>query len=324
MIRKRKGRRFPKTPEVYLCKSDKKLIEKYIESRNSDSIKRHHLQHLNYFNNFIMQNYPGVKSIFEVSPEQFRDFFIHLEKKTNPSLKIRTKLKYRTSLKSFFNYVLTPKIARNEAIKYNYSIIFSNSYFQFTDIQNKMPENKMSKQDVLKILKFFFARNFRDYIAFAILAFTGMRPIGLLNIKVQNIDLKNRMIKTIGKRTKTNRTGEVRYFFPEFFRNDLEAFILERQESEDLFNITSQNLRRQLKKYPYNDYHLHQFRETLNVERLKMGLIDPDLRKMLLNQHVSDVNVKHYVDSLKDPEYPEDLRELYDKFFPYPEARFIK
>jgi integrase len=295
---------------------DQLYLDGYVQSKKSDSTQRKVRQNLYFFYNFIIDSYPSIKSILEVDPLMFRAFFTHLE---NQSLQKVGKNKYRQNLKAYIYWIISPDLALGIIPKINYELVFSQKFHKFTQTTPAKDDIVLSREDIFNCLKFFQGRNFRDYIMFSLLAFTGMRVGGLVSILIDDIDLHERRLKSQEKPTEDN-LGLNEYFFPKSFIWDLEAYIMEIKakypNQTQLFPITEKAVRIQLRNWN-NLAHPHLFRDAINTRRFEMGLMDDALRGILLNQSPNgkSINSRHYLK--KYLKSWEARRELYDQYFPY-------
>lgn len=292
-------------------KTDIKEARDYLAQFQAPSTERKERNKLTEF--YVWCNERGYKyhTILDIEARIFKEYFRHID---TLDIQITAKARYIIPLKKFIDHLIIPQIIEEEAkITRNYNLIFSRRFHKFKMGGKTRNNPVLNKEDVLECIQFFRDRNFRDYILFSLIAYTGMRTIGVINLQVKNIDFGDRILKTQEKRTKVSK-GDNAYIIPQKFVIPLKSFIIERdlQLEDHVFDISSKNIRKQLKKWR-PQAHPHQFRDTLNTLWFEMKL-EKDLRMILLNQNPG-MNVLHYV-----KKYQKDLharRDLYDQYFPY-------
>jgi integrase len=305
---------------VFIMKPKKRLnffkenleeAREYIKQFDAPSTERKERNKLSYFFQWCHKHHPAINNILDVDAKIFREFFQHIDAK---DIQVRAKTRYLSAIKKFINHLILPILVENESqITRNYSLIFSKRFYTFKMGGETRNAPVLTRDDVLDCLRFFRDRNYRDYLLFSILAYTGMRVVGAVHIQVKNISFTQRAIKTQEKRTKRSAGVNI-YIFPKKLRIPIKSYIAEfHLDAQDpLFAISTKNIRKQLKKWRHRA-HPHQFRDTLNTLFFEGGL-EESLRMVLLNQNPG-MNVKHYV-----KKYLRDLsarRELYDRYFPY-------
>ncbi|UYP43909.1 hypothetical protein NEF87_000194 [Candidatus Lokiarchaeum ossiferum] len=311
------GKVFPKTPHVVLPK-DQVKFEEFIVSKRSPATKKNISQNCYYGFKYFQENFPEVNSVLEITPDQFKTFFKHLESRI---LRDKVKIKYRMNLSAFIKYLLGESRAYKKQVDYDYSYIFSNDFFKFTDTAGKVERDALSFQDIFEIEDFYQNRSMRDYVLVSMLAYSGCRVGGLCAIKIKNIDMKNRTFQTQEKPTEGS-TGWNRYFFPRKFKVHLESYLVQLQfenpDQEFLFPIETKTVRKILSDYPKRHVNPHLFRDAINSHWVENGLLDTGIRSILLNQTPSGVNAQRYLKryTQNDKSGKERLK-LYDQFFPY-------
>lgn len=302
-----------KKHEDAIFEKDRSEFQTFMESQHNAATRRRKIQQIAYFYEWLKIKNHEIKSILDVDPLIFRDYFQYIEKSVDAQFSIKSK--YRSVLKQFILWIMVPKLARGEKSRFDYSIVFAPNYVELTDSGFTRTVEPLSKNDILDCINFFRTRNERDYIVVCLLAYTGMRIGGLVNIEIKNIDFTTRCINTKEKRTKAN-TGDNRYAFPKFFAESLKAYVFQYQLMRPneiyLFPVTTKNLRQQLKKWR-KEIHPHLFRDALNSRWADLGM-DEGLRSIILNQKPTGVNAQHYLKELKS--WNKRL-EYYDRFFPY-------
>lgn len=190
---------------------------------------------------------------------------------------------------------------------------------------NKKVKDLIEKSDLERLLLHFKFRNTKHYLIFRLFAETGMRKSELRNVKINDLDLEKRTIKSFGK------TEDVVYYFTKDLAKFLKQFISGRKKVDVNSNILF--LTKYFKKYSDRSFNLllkeacnnlgieshitcHTFRWTINTYRKLMGCSGED-RKILLNHHVQGVNVQNYL--ILD--YATYI-SMYDQYNPYTELKY--
>ena len=308
---------FPKTPRVVLADDHAKFHE-YIDSKKSPATQKNVSQNLHYGFNFIHTHYPKINSVLQITPEQLKDYFIHIEARP---LRKTVKRKYRTNLKAFINYLLGDLRAYNKKLPFNYDYVFSDEFHKFKDSSGKIERDAVSVTEIYEILAFYENRSMRDFVLIGILAYSGCRVGGLCALKITDIDLENRTFETQEKPT-SGSTGWNRYFYPKKFQVHLESYLIELKmchpTRELLFPIKPKSVRQILSNYPNRHVNPHLFRDAINTHWVENGLLDAGIRASLLNQKPSGINAGHYLKTYtQNDKSGKNRLELYDKYFPY-------
>lgn len=212
-------------------KSNKWLINKFIENLNSIKTKQTYFYALNQFLKFI--NYKNLQLITKLDLE---NYFNYLNNSNN--FKKNTKrLKY-AGVVSFYQYFFhLQDIDKNNSL---------NLYFIENPISNIKRNWKNDKEikkveiltnnEIKKILIELKKINYRYYLIFYILADTSMRVNGLSNVEIQNINFNRRTIKTFDK-------GKNRiYMFGEKIKRELQFYINNIRPNINCINKNSEYL----------------------------------------------------------------------------------
>jgi integrase len=292
---------------------DRPYYEQYIQTKQSVFTKIHITRGLTDFYDFIIDHYPRVNSILKVTPQQFRAYFEYLDHR---ALQKDIKTKTRQNLKAFIFWIISPDLIRGKLPKYRDELIFMNNFYRFRESGTTHETVLLSKEDILECIRFFQDRNFRVYLMVKILAYTGMRIGGMINIRIDQIDLEQRKITTQEKPT-TTHNGINEYCIALPLMADLQSYLLEVQlknpGQEFLFPMSTTSVRNRIHKWKKKQVHPHAFRDALNTRWAELGL-EMALRDVLMNHEASAINSKHY---LKKYRNWEEKLTLYDQYFPY-------
>ncbi|WP_371804529.1 tyrosine-type recombinase/integrase [Candidatus Lokiarchaeum ossiferum] len=311
------GKVHKRTPRVVLT-NDRKRFGEYIVSKKSKETKKNVSQNLHYAFNFYQENYPNFKSVLEITPDQFKAYFQHLEARI---LRDKVKGKYRLNLGAFIKDMLGETRAYNEKSRYNYDYIFSNDFFKFTDTAGEVERDALSLHEIFEILTYYENRSIRDFVLVSLLAYSGGRVGGLCALKINDIDLTNRTFQTQEKPTQGS-TGWNRYFFPRKFKVHLESYLVQLQfenpDQELLFPIETKTVRKILSDYSKRHVNPHLFRDAINTYWMENGFGSDGLRSIMLNQKPTGVNAERYFRKyVKNDKSGKARLKLYDQYFPY-------
>ena len=297
--------------------NNQEIIEEYIEfyahSKQSQAMRK---SSLNYF--FGKKNYNFEGNIFDITTKDLRNYFTWLKNKEG--INLTTKKGQLSILSSFLNYLMEDPendflvVIPSKRVNWNGTSLK-------TDRSNK--DVYATKEELRKILEYFKLRKINRYLIFKLFVFTGMRKGELLNLRIDEIDIKERVIHLyLGK------TGEKYYILPneKEFLTILQMYIDGRKNreceydhlflspqdkpySQRAFNLTLSKVRKELEIE--NTITCHTFRRSLNDFRKKIGCPLED-RELLIGHKTSNVNINGYTKT--------DIinqREAYDTWNPY-------
>ncbi|MFX1273493.1 MAG: tyrosine-type recombinase/integrase [Promethearchaeota archaeon] len=168
-----------------------------------------------------------------------------------------------------------------------------------------------SEQDLTEILSLAKNKEDRDYMLFLLLICTGMRLEECLTIKIENVDLKQCIVKTT-----FNDINLVDYFFPSTLEPLLTSYIEGiNQKSPWIFperdfksHLTSKSIIKYVKK-EYNAKYakFERFRNTLIAGFKTREWLDHEIINAFF--HYKDVSINAY--------NLDKLRYYYDRAFPF-------
>jgi len=291
--------------------SNEELITEYIGFyKHSPQSQANRKSSLKYFFSCDHYNYSGHVS--KITTKLLKNYFIWL--KNLPGISIATKKNKWTILISFLNSVM------EDYEDFLIKIPSKSINWKGTLGNGKIIKEILTEEEIEKILDYFKRYNFKHYIIFRLLLETGMRKGELISIKVQDIDIEKRYVKTHGK------TEESVYYFSKklgkylkqylnsrlTLKIDTDALFLNKfrnQYSNRVFNMLLKNACEKVNIS--KNITCHTFRRTINTYRKKMGCSNED-RKILINHKVSDVNIESYI-VLDREEY----LKIFDDFNPY-------
>lgn len=158
------------------------------------------------------------------------------------------------------------------------------------------------------------------YIAFLILKYTGMRPSELVSIRIENININDRVIAS-GTEKDHAKSGNVTYFVPARIASEIKSYMLA-IDGEWLFPsartltgyISDSNITyaaRIISKKTGIAFTAYSFRHTIISRRRLIG-VSVDDNHVLMNHAPQDIEGKHYESySIRE------RRDLYDRCNPY-------
>jgi len=288
---------------------------------------------------FYLQEKFKVK-ILKAKPSHLLHYFREvIDKKTTlkkgkkVNISKATKIKYRETFNSYYGYVKDYKEMEDDHRFKNPvppSKIWDFSGTTLTLYDLEFDYQSLTLDIIKRILHhiYFTVESERIFIFVSLIIYSGARVSEVAHIKLANLDLKNRWFITKVKSLKSQKRDGF-YFFPEFFREELDIhikkLILEYENPIYLFQngasyLNPKSIQRHLRKVKkalgLTCYiNPHAYRDFLNTKRADMGLQKP-YKEFLLNQTVGGVNASSYMKKYKNRLV---LRDLYDKYNPFPE-----
>jgi len=142
------------------------------------------------FENFIKEEF-NQDSLQDVNYAQIRNWIVLLVKLNMTNRSVNRKI---SSIKAYYKFLLTTghiektPLAIHKALKIKKSIQVPFSQEEVSDVLKAIEPKDFETSRDLAIIMMFYA--------------TGMRRAELIGIKLQDIDLQNKMVKVLGKRNK--------------------------------------------------------------------------------------------------------------------------
>ncbi|MEX2719634.1 MAG: tyrosine-type recombinase/integrase [Candidatus Sigynarchaeota archaeon] len=279
----------------------------------------------------------GLKPITEITLEDIEIYFDFLRSK-----KIRDSTRYNYSMwiKTWYNVIKKILFLRGITIPNFFDYIENpfapsrknkSAFLKIDLTMDARAETKALTDDqVSKILREAKIRSRPLYILLLILKYTGMRISEAITIRIENINLKERVIAS-GVVKNHRKTGTVYFFVPQHVAHELRSYMMElNQECEWLFPSRFQNYQYHYSKaqaeywlrqmWPIVGFRFtsHQFRHTIIFKRLK-NHCPPHINEILQNHAIPGTQAKFYRErnlTLRD------RRDLYDKWNPWDSSMF--
>lgn len=254
----------------------------------------------------------GIKPVLSVGYEELQRYFLML--RDDASITLRTKELYWGTVRGFMEYVAESRDIHVNIPKRTVKFVkFGNKPGPASKARVMSRDEVVAFRDRVKLV----AR--REYIWVYLLADCGMRVSELATIRIENVDVGERYLVT-GMVEGARKTGEAGYFFSPECARELARYMMLVPEGDWLFPSPCKQGRPVLGE-TIEDFIVrtrddpsittHTFRKSLNTLRAGMGC-DLEIRKILLNHKVNDVNVTNYTMRTR-----KEKRDLYDKFYPY-------
>jgi len=183
------------------CESIKKFSENTILAYQKD---------LQFFENYLKENQMNFKRITK------EEIWEYLKKLDELNYKNTTIARHITAIRSFYDY-----LKREDVIETNIFKTIKNP-----KLKKGLP-NSLNHEEIATLLTFDLenAWDYQKRLIFELLYATGLRVSELSNIKVKDIEEKEKSIRVIGKGKKTRIV-----FYGEYAEQALKEFLLVRQE----------------------------------------------------------------------------------------------
>jgi integrase/recombinase XerC len=169
---------------------------------------------LERFASFCRQNF-DLDSIDKVSYSEIRSWIVDLVSQKNSNSSINRKI---STLQSYYKFLLKTKtITKNPLLKHK------------PLKKEKKLQVPFSEREISQVIESFKGLDdfisLRDKLIIELFYATGMRRSELINLKIKDVDIANRLVKVLGKRNKER-------FIPllEFVIKSLEAYLVKRRE----------------------------------------------------------------------------------------------
>ena len=278
----------------YFLKSildQKNYSKKTFENYNRD---------LNKFFKFL--NDYKIKDIKKITKETVRLYFL---KQKNNNISNRTLGRYYSSLNSFFLY----------SIEHEYIGVNPLKFIDYPKYTKKIPEYIYDSQ-LEKLLNEKTSENveieLRNKLIIHLLLDTGVRVSELVNIKVRDIDVEERIIKVFGKGSK-----ERFVFFTSKTKELLTNYLIKRKEKAITDNLlinykgeklTERSVQKIIKLVGEKiglDIHPHLLRHTFATDLLNKGADIRMIQELLGHENLDTTQIYTHVSNSR-------VKEVYD------------
>ena len=278
----------------YFLKSildQKNYSKKTIENYNRD---------LNKFFKFL--NDYKIKDIKKITKETVRLYFL---KQKNNNISNRTLGRYYSSLNSFFLY----------SIEHEYIGVNPLKFIDYPKYTKKIPEYIYDYQ-LEKLINEKTSENveieLRNKLIIHLLLDTGVRVSELVNIKVRDIDVEERIIKVFGKGSKerfvffTSKTKEllINYFIKRKEKAITDNLLIN-YKGEKLTERSVQKIIKLVGEKIGLDIHPHLLRHTFATDLLNKGADIRMIQELLGHENLDTTQIYTHVSNSR-------VKEVYD------------
>lgn len=217
-------------------------------------------------------------------------------------------------LKSFYKFLVIEKYVKN-----NPSDLIS-----IPKIKKSLPKT-LTEEEVIKLLDIDLTDNFsyRNKAMLEVMYATGLRVSELVNLKLQDVDLSQDLVRTFGKGSKERviPIGEYAREYLEKYIYEYRASMLKRTNNEYLFlnnhgnKMTRQGFFKIIKKIAKEkgiDKELspHTLRHSFATHLLKYGADLRTIQELLGHSDISTTQIYTYISN-------EELKKNYEDFHPH-------
>ena len=278
------------------------LIDKGYSNNTIESYKRD----LNKFLEYIKD-----KSIDKISKEDLKNYIKYLKKENLSEKSIARNI---SSLKSFYKFLVIEKyITHNPS-----DVLF------LPKVKKSLP-NTLTEDEVLKLLDIELTDNFsyRNKAMLELMYATGLRVSELVNLKLQDIDFSQDIIRTFGKGSK-ERVIPIGDYAKEYLKKYIYEYrggMLKRESCEYLFlnnhgkQMTRQGFFKIIKKIAKEkvinkDLSPHTLRHSFASHLLKYGADLRTIQELLGHSDISTTQIYTHITN-------EELKKNYNDFHPH-------
>lgn len=280
----------------------KEYFLKSILDQKNYSIKtfENYNRDLNKFFRFLKEY--KINDIKKITKETIRLYFL---KQKNNNISNRTLGRYYSSLNSFFIYSIEHEYIESNPLK----------FIDYPKYTKKVPEYIYESQ-LEKILNEKTSENIeielRNKLIINLLLDTGVRVSELVNIKVSDIDIEERIIKVFGKGSK-----ERFVFFTSKTKEILVTYLSKRKEKaivDNLFinykgeKLTERSVQKIIKLVGEKiglDIHPHLLRHTFATDLLNKGADIRMIQELLGHENLDTTQIYTHVSNSR-------VKEVYD------------
>ncbi len=277
--------------------------------------------------------FTSYRQLANVKVADIKEYFEHLR---SMRLSEKTRWIYSYVVKTWFTHAIKQLYARSGVTLVNMfdyiDIPFSSSPPQvktgtskiMIDLDAAKSNVKViSDADMVKIVRGAKLRSQRLYTIVLVMKYTGMRISELETIRIENVNVNERIIATGGEKD-FSKTGIVYFVVPEHVMAEIRAYKLDLKPGEEwlfpsLYGAKGGHvvtLGKEIKELSTElgiHFTSHWFRHTIIKKREKMGC-PPHINEFLQNQAVTGTQARYY----RERNFTlRDRRALYDQWNPW-------
>lgn len=276
---------------------DKKYSKNTIESYEKD------LHHYQVFNN--------NKKIDNVTNEDIRNYLKYLKKS---GLTDRTIAHNISVLRSFYKFLLIEKYTTKNPVE----------LLELPKLGRRLPQ-VLSKEDVERLLNFNLTDHYsyRNKAMLELIYASGLRASELVNLKLQDIDITNAVVRTVGKGSKERiiPLGDYAIMALTIYLNDYRNKFLKATYNDYLFlnnhgnKLTRQALFKMIKKIAKEQgiktsFSPHTLRHSFATHLLDYGADLRSIQELLGHKDISTTQIYTHISNDK-------LEKNYQDFHPH-------
>lgn len=276
----------------------------YIEKKLSNNTKEAYKKDLEYFYNYIN------KDINKISTDDVRKYINYLSDNNNSDKTIARKI---VSIRTFFDYLIKNKIIdKNPCEK-----------IELPKIKKTLPKTLL-EEDINKLLDFKpnTALEYRNKAMLELCYATGLRVSELVNLALNDINIKNNYIRVYGKGKKeriiplaTTTTDLLQKYIEEYRDSLLKGYLTDKVFISSYGKpITRQGFFKMLKKHAKDmdikkDFSPHTLRHSFATQLLEYGADLRSVGEMLGHENIKTTQIYTHITNNK-------LKKDYDKYHP--------
>ena len=278
------------------------LIDKGYSSNTIESYKRD-------LDKFL--EYNKDKDINKISNENLKEYIKYLK---NENLNEKSIARNISSLKSFYKFLVISKYTTNNPSE----VLF------LPKVRKSLP-NTLTEEEILKLLDIEVNDNFsyRNKAMLELMYATGLRVSELTNLKLQDIDLSQDIVRTFGKGSKERviPIGDYAKEYLEKYIYEYRSSMLKKESSEYLFlnnrgkQMTRQGFFKIIKKIANEkgitkELSPHTLRHSFASHLLKYGADLRTIQELLGHSDISTTQIYTHITN-------EELKKNYNDFHPH-------
>lgn len=291
---------------------EKKIIDfcdyLLIDRKYSNETINSYQNDLKKFSTYIIKNKLNFNNIKK------NDITNYLKNLKEENLSVKSITHNISSLRSFYKFLVI-----NDKLSVN---IFD--HVEMPKLKKTLPQ-VLSYEEVYKLLNFPFASHYdyRNKAMIELMYATGLRVSELINLKLNDINLKDDIVRTLGKGQKERiiPIGDYAVIFLQEYLNNYRSKLLKNHNTDYLFlNNHGQKLTRQgfykilkeiaTKQQIKTHFSPHTLRHSFATHLLDRGADITSIKELLGHSSLATTQIYTHISNSK-------IRKEYDDFFPH-------